>query len=147
MIELEKRTGTYALVFRCAEPGTVEIGRLGPLELRPGYYVYIGSAFGPGGIRARIGHHMNRSIRPHWHIDYLKTHCVLDEIWLEYSTVRSEARWVEQMSENRHASIPLMGFGASDGRAASHLFHFRSRPTVAVLRGHRPIRFIPHITV
>ncbi|MGE5646166.1 MAG: DUF123 domain-containing protein [Acidobacteriota bacterium] len=25
------------------------------MPLQPGFYVYVGSAFGPGGLRARIG--------------------------------------------------------------------------------------------
>ena len=35
----------------------VPIGKLGVLHLLPGIYVYVGSAFGPGGIAARVGRH------------------------------------------------------------------------------------------
>jgi Domain of unknown function DUF123 len=64
--------GTYALVLRCSTTRTVRIGRIGTIRLMPGWYVYIGSAFGPGGLRARIGHHTARAARPHWHIDHLR---------------------------------------------------------------------------
>ena len=134
VLELENRTGTYALVLQCGEPGNIEVGRLGVLELQPGYYVYIGSAFGPGGVRARVGHHMRRSARCHWHIDYLKPHCTLIEVWVEYSDDKREARWAGKLATHRRSSIPLNGFGASDDRAASHLFYFESRPGAAVLR-------------
>jgi Uri superfamily endonuclease len=46
MPEFENRTGIYALVFACKKARTVTIGKLGTLDLHPGYYIYIGSAFG-----------------------------------------------------------------------------------------------------
>ena len=42
--------GTYALVLASQKTGPVRIGRLGTLELQPGVYIYVGSAFGPGGF-------------------------------------------------------------------------------------------------
>lgn len=42
------------------------------LALGPGLYVYIGSACGPGGLRARLSRHLcGRRRRLHWHIDKL----------------------------------------------------------------------------
>ena len=42
------------------------------LALGPGLYVYIGSACGPGGLRARLSRHLcGRRRRLHWHIDRL----------------------------------------------------------------------------
>ncbi len=49
----------------------LEIGRLGSFNIIPGFYAYVGSAFGPGGLRARIRHHLESVAQPHWHIDYL----------------------------------------------------------------------------
>jgi Uri superfamily endonuclease len=57
------------------------MGSLGRLQLRPGYYVYVGSAFGPGGLRARIEHHARPAVRPHWHIDYLRRYTRLEAVW------------------------------------------------------------------
>jgi len=50
-------TGTYAFLLASQKTGRLDIGKLGPLVLKPGVYVYVGSAFGPGGLAARIGHH------------------------------------------------------------------------------------------
>jgi hypothetical protein len=36
----------------------IRVGRLGNLRLQRGYYVYIGSALGPGGVHGRLGHHI-----------------------------------------------------------------------------------------
>jgi len=42
------------------------------LALGPGLYVYVGSACGPGGLRARLARHLcGRRRRLHWHIDKL----------------------------------------------------------------------------
>ena len=49
--------GTYALVLRSDVSAATEIGRWGRLTIRPGYYVYVGSALGPGGVRARVSRH------------------------------------------------------------------------------------------
>jgi Uri superfamily endonuclease len=49
----------------------LSVGRLGEFDLVPGFYAYVGSAFGLGGLRARIGHHPESTAEPHWHIDYL----------------------------------------------------------------------------
>lgn len=132
-------TGTYALILACAKSGRIDVGRAGILELKRGYYVYVGSAFGPGGIRARIKHHLRFTAAPHWHIDYLKHHCTLRELWLEYSAVKGELNWVEKIARHKDARVPLNGFGASDSRSASHLFRFERRPRAAdVLGGRRP---------
>ena len=60
--------GTYALILVCPSKKRVQIGKLGSLEMRRGFYVYVGSALGPGGLRARVAHHQKVSQRPHWHI-------------------------------------------------------------------------------
>ena len=64
--------GTYFLVLRCSSTRAVRVGRLGTMRLLPGYYLYVGSAYGPGGLRARIGHHCHPADRLHWHVDYLR---------------------------------------------------------------------------
>ena len=49
--------GTYALLFRAEEDRTVEVGALDSMTVQPGQYVYVGSAFGPGGVQARVRRH------------------------------------------------------------------------------------------
>ena len=121
--------GTYALVFRAKRKKRLIIGKLGILKLQPGYYVYVGSAFGPGGLKARIGHHRNSSSRRHWHIDYLSEHLTPDEVWYTQDPIHREHHWSEVLSHAGGASIPLPGFGSSDCRCISHLYFFSSRPS------------------
>ena len=47
-IIIEPKPGTYALILSCASNARIQIGRLGTMQLQRGYYVYLGSALGPG---------------------------------------------------------------------------------------------------
>jgi Uri superfamily endonuclease len=126
--------GTYALVFRAKRKKRLIIGKLGILKLQPGYYVYVGSAFGPGGLKARIGHHRKSSGRRHWHVDYLSEHLAPDEVWYTNDPTHREHHWSEVLSHTAGASIPLPGFGSSDCRCISHLYFFSSRPSINYYR-------------
>lgn len=125
--------GCYLLVLACGTERTVPIGRLGALRLRPGYYVYAGSAFGPGGLAARLGRHLGTPARLHWHIDYLRSHTVPVEFWTGEG-LRREHRWAALLSTLVGAAIPLAGFGASDCGCRSHLVFFEQRPSAHLSR-------------
>jgi hypothetical protein len=60
---LPSRPGTYALIFTTDADLEIQVGRLGQLHVRPGVYVYVGSAHGPGGLAARVLRHA-RTGRP-----------------------------------------------------------------------------------
>ncbi len=120
--------GTYALVMACASGQRIEVGKLGPLHLQSGFYVYVGSAFGPGGLKARIAHHAKISERPHWHIDYLRPALDLTEVWFTYDSRHREHQWAGVLANFRHTTAPISGFGTSDCRCNSHLFFFDSPP-------------------
>lgn len=126
---VEAETGTYVLVLSARATGIVRVGRLGRLRLQSGFYVYVGSAHGSGGVRGRLMHHFEPSIRPHWHIDYLRRHTSLEEVWYCYDRVSREHQWAQCLGTRVGASIPLAGFGASDCQCESHLYFFRSRPS------------------
>ena len=123
------RPGTYALILFCASNTRIQIGRLGKMQLQTGYYVYLGSALGPGGLRARIAHHQELTSRPHWHIDYLRAHTRLHSVWLNYDGRRHEHEWACEIYKMEDALVPLPGFGASDCSCRSHLYFFNRCPT------------------
>ena len=126
--------GTYALIMTGDSEQQVVIGKLGSLRVRPGYYVYIGSAFGPSGLQARIAHHTRVSVRPHWHIDYLRSVLRLKEVWYTVDAEPCEHRWAEALSGLKSSTIPITGFGASDCRCTSHLFTFTDQPPMRSFR-------------
>jgi len=121
--------GTYALILSSAVEKPINIGKLGILLVKPGFFVYVGSAFGPGGLKARIKHHLNHSSRPHWHLDYLCPALKLCEVWYTYDQTRREHQWATIHSQSKKGILPLPGFGSSDCRCRSHLFFYLSKPS------------------
>ena len=144
---MESLSGTYALILASAGNEHLQIGRLGQLQVRSGYYVYLGSAFGPGGVKARISHHRKTATRPHWHIDYLSSSLPLDEVWYSYDPIHREHQWADLFKRMEGSAIPLKKFGASDCDCVSHLFFFPNRPSKTIFlrklhshfRDHKPI--------
>src|SRR5271166_7032478 len=129
-VDIEQaRPGTYVLLLSSRSTGLIQIGRLGALQLQSGFYVYVGSALGPGGVRARLAHHLKLSRRPHWHIDYLRAHTRVEDIWYRFDTQRLEHVWAEHIGLAEGASVPLVGFGSTDCGCESHLFFFERRPS------------------
>src|SRR5262245_8901343 len=96
---LESRPGTYTLILSSSADLSVSIGRLGSLHVQPGFYAYVGSAFGPGGVRARVAHHCRRAAQPHWHIDYLRRAVPVTEIWYAYDQLRREHQWAAVLQQ------------------------------------------------
>ncbi|MEN8184903.1 MAG: GIY-YIG nuclease family protein [Myxococcota bacterium] len=119
--------GTYVLILQVSSSRRARIGALGSIDLAPGFYAYVGSARGPGGLAARVAHHRRRSASPHWHIDYLRRHASLREVWLTASRSHLEHCWAQALASASHTRIPLERFGASDCSCASHLFRLHAR--------------------
>ncbi len=64
--------GTYVVIFVLAVDATVAVGALGTFDFPSGYYGYVGSAFGTGGVRARTDRHRRQHIaRKKWNIDHM----------------------------------------------------------------------------
>lgn len=127
---MKSNPGTYALVMRAVERADLQVGRWGVIEVRPGYYIYVGSAFGPGGVLARVSRHCRESKSKHWHIDYLRERTSVESVWYSHSVKRLEHRWAKALGKWNHAE-PLRGFGCSDCDCDSHLFYFSKAPTLA----------------
>jgi len=124
MNDLPNTAGTYLLQLNCRRPAVVEVGKAGPLHLQPGVYLYIGSAFGPGGLATRLRHHLQpAAARPHWHLDYLRPNLQPAKLWYTTDPGCWEHHWATVLAAVRGMRIPQPGLGASDCRCASHLFY------------------------
>lgn len=118
--------GTYALTLPLDGPVEIRAGSLGSFRLAAGAYIYLGSAFGPGGLRSRLKHHLSPVRSPHWHIDYLRQAAQVVEIIYAPGPERYEHTWAAALAENPEFSIPIPRFGASDCRCPAHLFYTTS---------------------
>jgi len=123
--------GTYILILRLKRGKTIKIGRLGAVRFAAGYYAYAGSALGPGGLTARLKHHLNIAQRPHWHVDYLRREAVPREVWIVEATDRFEHLWADAMQRLAGVTGLVPGFGCSDCNCPTHLLHFKKRPGFA----------------
>jgi Uri superfamily endonuclease len=136
--------GTYCLVFKT--PGcTIRVGALGDLLFQAGWYMYVGSALGSGGLK-RLKRHISlarlRDKQPAWHVDYLLTS---PEFSLKFAVCAiSGDRFECQLSRELNGTrIP--GFGCSDCSCTSHLFYRKDDPLDEILTAFRSLRLSPLI--
>ena len=127
---MRSESGTYALVLQSRLETTIQIGRWRQIDIKRGYYVYVGSAFGPGGVRSRVTRHF-RSDKPlRWHIDYLREILTPLVAWYSHHPDRLEHRWAQVFCDMGDMA-PVKGFGCSDCNCHSHLFQTSERPDMA----------------
>jgi Uri superfamily endonuclease len=133
--------GTYVLVMFLDSPTRIVVGALGPLEFDAGYYLYVGSAL--NGLAGRLRRHCRvDSKKLRWHIDYLRARATLVEVWWTVSAERLECEWAVAVRGLPGVTEPVAGFGASDCRCSSHLFHLVAKPSFddfAALQANRDI--------
>lgn len=132
---IPREPGSYILWLYNPQSKDLTVGRLGQFNFPAGDYIYIGSAYGPGGLRARLGRHLRGSGKQHWHVDYLRTAALVSRFGYQISAVHlgsaphlppTECVWSQRLAVLPEAGLPVPGFGASDCRSgcAAHLVHY-----------------------
>ncbi len=117
---LSREPGAYLLLIDLAAPLALGIPRLGAATLAPGRYAYGGSAYGPGGLRARIGRHLRAEKAQRWHIDRLTA--AGQVVAIRAVPGARECALLRDLLELPGASVPIPGFGSSDCRSCpAHL--------------------------
>jgi Uri superfamily endonuclease len=114
MDDLPAESGSYLLLLEMECDASIQAGRLGSFDFSPGWYVYAGSAHGPGGLRSRLERHRRITPAPHWHIDYLRQRAALRLICYAVGSEPLECIWSQRLATQPGADIPAPGFGASD---------------------------------
>jgi len=130
VVDLPSAGGSYILVLRASAPARLTIGRLGEVAIVPGWYLYVGSALGAGGLRGRLRHHLQPVRRPHWHIDYLRQVCAVTQVWCVVDARRWEHRWAHLLAEMA-SPAPRLRFGASDCDCVAHCFYWQAQPLLS----------------
>lgn len=145
--------GSYALLLQLDHPRRLQIGQLGSAQLPGGSFLYLGSARGPGGLRARLKRHIHGQGPLHWHVDYLRHQARLIAVYVlaheALPAERLECRWSQSLGLLPEAFWPVPGFGASDCQSGcrAHLVGFASIPAslpaaLAWAAGVSPLRII-----
>ena len=113
-------TGAYVLIIELPVPFALDIATLPRARLAPGRYAYCGSAYGPGGLKARIGRHLRADKAVRWHVDRLTAAGRI----VDFRAVPGgrECDLLDRLLEAPGAVVPVPGFGSSDCRACpAHL--------------------------
>jgi len=139
--------GTYALLLRGDENQEIEVGALGSRTVHPGTYIYVGSAFGPGGLQARVGRHVRGDGALHWHVDYLRAVTRLHAVWYTHDPERRECTWADVFRSFPDATVPIDGFGASDCNCPTHLVRIDHDPSLSIFRTCLRERCLDHETI
>ncbi len=119
-----KDRGSYLLILRMNRNRRIQVGRLGKLLFRSGYYVYVGSAM--QNLSARIARHARLRKKLHWHVDYLRQ-AASEVVALPIrSSLRQECE-VALALDGVLERGPT-GFGSSDCDCPGHLFWSKTSP-------------------
>ncbi len=130
---LPAQRGTYALLLHLPRAARLQIGKLGAFDFPRGYYVYVGSARGPGGLRARVARHARADKTLRWHIDYLRAVSNWRAVWYSTDARADECIWAANVRRGGGV-IAAPRFGASDCACAAHLYYFARRPHFSFAR-------------
>ncbi|WP_107668888.1 DUF123 domain-containing protein [Cyanothece sp. BG0011] len=139
---LPSQTGTYCLRFHCSILSQVTVGKLGTYQIVPGYYCYIGSAFGRGGLKSRIQRHLKINKRNHWHLDYIRPYLEPVEIYYTTDSIKREHQWAELLLKDQYSTIPINKFGSSDCHCPTHLFYYKVKPKLENFLSNYPIKML-----
>lgn len=119
MFRLPSLPGTYVLLLKLSHPLNVAVqGRVYMLE--PSIYVYVGSALGPGGLRARVLRHFLKGKSVRWHIDQSTEEVSPLLVAYAVSQLKLECRVVREILREGFY-VPARGFGSSDCNCPAHL--------------------------
>ena len=115
--------GIYILIIEITKIISPKIGALGNLTFRPGLYAYVGSA--QNNLTLRLKRHKRKEKRLFWHIDYLLNNpeAKITKIYVKAGNKAEECKIASMLEAN---GMPINGFGCSDCRCNSHIFHGES---------------------
>jgi len=121
-----RRAGVYYLILEVVSDFKLNVGVLGLITLAKGYYIYVGSARGRGGVLARVLRHFRRGKRIHWHIDYLTS-----SEWVNVVSAvvifgdLSEGDLVRVVDTDTCFKPAVKGFGCCDYKGhGTHLYRY-----------------------
>jgi Uri superfamily endonuclease len=117
--------GSYVLIVNVKKNlKNFQVGKLGKLNFKKGFYCYVGSAIGKAAIENRIKRHFRKRKRVKWHIDYLLASKFVS---LKCAIIFPSKKKIEcSISEKirKFAEGSIKNFGSSDCKCKSHLYYF-----------------------
>lgn len=126
--KLEKTQGSYVLVLEVPSSLEILIKRF-KWELKPGLYLYFGSA--KGSTATSLGNRLHRHFKDNkkifWHIDHLTSNKEVNKINAFYTIGLdlSECEALQKFKQDHPKCNILLNFGSSDCKSScgGHLLH------------------------
>ncbi|ODS35873.1 MAG: hypothetical protein A7316_03185 [Candidatus Altiarchaeales archaeon WOR_SM1_86-2] len=109
--------GSYVLLIELPGDSEIQIGGLGKIKFRKGFYAYVGSAL--NGLEKRIERHFRAEKKFHWHIDYLLSSGEIKDVIYAETAEKKECCIAEILAKNLEVTRK---FGSSDCNCIGHLF-------------------------
>lgn len=117
-------SGSYIFIIRNDRDRTIEIGSLGKVKFKKGFYCYVGSA--KEHLSKRLARHQRITKKFHWHIDYLREQCSFHAAIPIRTNEDLECVIANAVTAISGWTIP--GFGSSDCSCPTHLFGMEQDP-------------------
>ncbi|HVP78783.1 MAG TPA: DNA/RNA nuclease SfsA [Thermodesulfobacteriota bacterium] len=116
--------GSYLLILKVKRSRKIDVGKLGTVHFRKGFYIYVGSAM--TNLSRRMERHRHLRKKHHWHIDELRAAAEFHSVFAIRSSERLECEVAEAVSKIAETSVPR--FGSTDCSCETHLFGTASDP-------------------
>ena len=110
---------TYILFIKNNLTKRIKIAKLGKINFKVGWYIYVGSA--RRNLLSRLRRHLSQNKKIFWHIDYFlsKNNVKIKKIGLTSLGECQVARFLSEFGQG------VLGFGCSDCNCPSHLFYIK----------------------
>ena len=133
------KKGIYCLLIKNSSEQSISVGALGSITFPAGYYIYVGSALGSGGL-SRVSRHIRffreQYRKPKWHIDYLMMNAVLEKTFCAETDERLEC-----VLSAAVGGECVLRFGCSDCDCVSHLYYRKENPEEEIRKAFEKLGF------
>lgn len=122
--------GTYAIIMELISDKRISVGKLGKINFKKGYYLYVGS--GQNILETRIARHLRKRKKKFWHIDYLlsQRETRVKEVWIAEDR-RIECLTARKILEEVNTPLVAEKFGSRDCSCPTHLFYLNQNAKLA----------------
>jgi len=126
---------SYILILYLSQDQEIEVGKLGKINFKKGYYCYVGSAKGkPIDVETRVKRYFELNLTKKgnlkWHIDYLLVNPYVKIV----DVIKSNLEECELAKKVESKCIDFVpNFGNSDCNCESHLFFHYVNPKRKIL--------------
>lgn len=119
-----KDGGSYIIILCLRKDIHIEIGSLGRLKFKKGYYLYVGSA--KANLTKRIERHKRKGKKHFWHVDYLRDKAEFCSALPIRARGPLECSIAKRLKGISDWFIPR--FGSSDCTCETHLLGMQADP-------------------